>query len=137
MRQRSCQTDLRVARVPRGTRAMPVNEKPRVSRGVGFCGYLRFGWNLRLDRRLNHPIFSWAIPASMPFFSPKLCEKTRFDGGILDKDGIKGYNSDAFRRFSVKISHQIALYGDFLWGIVPMPKRRSPQRLCRGRGTGR
>ena len=36
MRQRSCQTDLRVARVPRGTRAMPVNEKPRVSRGDGF-----------------------------------------------------------------------------------------------------
>ena len=36
MRQRSCQTDLHVARVPRGTRAMPVNEKPRVSRGDGF-----------------------------------------------------------------------------------------------------
>ena len=85
-----------------------------VKEGI-FYGYLRFGWNLRLDRRLNHPIFSWAIPASMPFFSPKLCEKTRFDGGILDKYGIKGDNSDAFRRFSVKISHQIALLNDFLW----------------------
>ena len=34
MRQRSCQTDLHVARVPRGTRAMPVNEKPRVYTGA-------------------------------------------------------------------------------------------------------
>ena len=42
MRQRSCQTDLHVARVPRGTRAMPVNEKPRVSRGDGFIGALNY-----------------------------------------------------------------------------------------------
>ena len=33
----SCQTALRVARVPRGARAMPASEKPRVSRGDGFC----------------------------------------------------------------------------------------------------
>ncbi|HIV79864.1 MAG TPA: hypothetical protein IAB13_02755, partial [Candidatus Avanaerovorax faecigallinarum] len=33
---RSCQTALRVARVPRGARAMPASEKPRVSRGDGF-----------------------------------------------------------------------------------------------------
>ena len=37
MRQRSCQTALRVARVPRGIRAMPAKEKPRVSRGDDFC----------------------------------------------------------------------------------------------------
>ena len=36
MRQRSCQTALRVARVPRGIRAMPAKEKPRVSRGDDF-----------------------------------------------------------------------------------------------------
>ena len=39
MRQRSCQTDLHVARVPRGTRAMPVNEKPCVSRRDSFFVY--------------------------------------------------------------------------------------------------
>lgn len=39
MRQRSCQTDLHVARVPRGTRAMPVNEKPCVSRRDSFFYY--------------------------------------------------------------------------------------------------
>ena len=50
MRQRSCQTDLHVARVPRGTRAMPVNEKPRVSRGGWFFVYNSGVTDLKLQR---------------------------------------------------------------------------------------
>ena len=53
MRQRSCQTDLRVARVPRGTRAMPVNEKPRVSRGVGFLDGGDGGIRTHVPRKAN------------------------------------------------------------------------------------
>lgn len=53
-------------------------------------------------------------------FSTKLCEKPRFDGRTLGKSGRKGYNSDVFRRFSVKIPHQIALLNVFLWRMAPM-----------------